>query len=139
MDGNGSVIFIMCLYLLHTAKRAAPGTISRTRRGQPAQSYRIKFVLWNGSFSGRPYFSFPRAILFIRNVIFLASVRMVCNPSKSCCASPAALPWMLFQYWLDATGIPLMVKYLFSSSNVADSPPRLAETTLAPTFMVLSK
>ena len=30
-------------------------------------------------------------------------------------------------------------KYLFSSSKVADSPPLLAATTLAPTFMVLSK
>ena len=46
---------------------------------------------------------------------------------------------MLFQYWLEATGIPLMVKNLFSSSKVADNPPLLAQTTLAPTFMVLSK
>ena len=46
---------------------------------------------------------------------------------------------MLFQYWLEATGIPLMVKNLLSSSKVEDSPPRRAATTLAPTFMVLSK
>ena len=39
----------------------------------------------------------------------------------------------------DATGIPEMVKYLFSSSNVAEHPPRLAQATLAPTFIVLSK
>ena len=45
----------------------------------------------------------------------------------------------LFQYWLDATGIPEIVKYLFNSSNVAEQPPRLAHTTLAPTFIVLSK
>ena len=36
-------------------------------------------------------------------------------------------------------GIWLMVKYLFSSSKVAEQPPRLAQTTLAPTFIVLSK
>ena len=46
---------------------------------------------------------------------------------------------MLFQYWLEATGMPLMVKNLFSSSKVADRPPRRAHTTAAPTFMVLSK
>ena len=46
---------------------------------------------------------------------------------------------MLFQYWPDAIGIPDMVKYLFSSSKVAEQPPRRAHTTLAPTFMVLSK
>ena len=45
---------------------------------------------------------------------------------------------MLFQYWLDATGMPEMVKYLLSSSNVAEQPPRRAQTTLAPTFIVLS-
>ena len=32
-----------------------------------------------------------------------------------------------------------MVKYLFSSSKVADRPPRRATTTLAPTFIRLSK
>ena len=46
---------------------------------------------------------------------------------------------MLFQYWLDATGMPEIVKYLFNSSKVAEHPPLLAQTTLAPTFMVLSK
>ena len=38
-----------------------------------------------------------------------------------------------------AMGIPEMVKNLFSSSKVAEQPPRRAQTTLAPTFMVLSK
>ena len=46
---------------------------------------------------------------------------------------------MVFQYWLEAMGIPEIVKYLFSSSKVAEQPPRRAQTTLAPTFMVLSK
>ena len=45
---------------------------------------------------------------------------------------------MLFQYWLEATGMPEIVKYLFSSSNVAEQPPRRAQATLAPTFIVLS-
>ena len=40
---------------------------------------------------------------------------------------------------LEATGIPEMVKYLFNSSKVAEQPPRRAQTTPAPTFMVLSK
>ena len=35
-------------------------------------------------------------------------------------------------------GMPEIVKYLFSSSNVAEQPPRRAQTTLAPTFIVLS-
>ena len=39
----------------------------------------------------------------------------------------------------EATGIPEMVKYLFNSSKVAEQPPRRAQATLAPTFMVLSK
>ena len=70
--------------------------------------------------------------------MFLARVRMVCSPSSSCSACPGWLPWMLFQYWLEAIGILLMVKYLFNSSKVAEQPPRRAHTTLAPTFMVLS-
>ena len=44
----------------------------------------------------------------------------------------------MFQYWLLATGIPVMVKYLFSTSKVAVLPPRRQVTTAAPTFMVLS-
>ena len=71
--------------------------------------------------------------------MFRASVRMVCRPSASCAASPFSRPWTPFQYWLEATGMPQMVKYLLSSSNVAESPPRRATTTLAPTFIVLSK
>ena len=71
--------------------------------------------------------------------MFRARARMVCSPSASWAASPGSLPWTLFQYWLEATGIPEMVKNLFSSSKVADYPPRRATTTLAPTFMVLSK
>lgn len=55
-------------------------------------SQRIKFVRSNGSLSGRPYASFPSAMLFMRNVIFRARVRMLCSPSRSCAASPAALP-----------------------------------------------
>ena len=64
---------------------------------------------------------------------------MICLPSSSWLASPFARPWMEFQYWLEAMGIPEIVKYLFSSSKVAEQPPRRAQTTLAPTFMVLSK
>ena len=71
--------------------------------------------------------------------MFRARVRMVCRPSASWAASPGRRPWTLFQYWLEATGIPAMVKYLFSSSKVADRPPRRATTTLAPTFIRLSK
>ena len=99
----------------------------------------MKLVAWRGSFSGRPKASLPRAMLFIKNVMFRARARMVWRPSASWAASPGRRPWTLFQYWLEATGIPEMVKNLFSSSKVADSPPRRAATTLAPTFMVLSK
>ena len=68
-----------------------------------------------------------------------ARVRMVCSPSASSFASPGAPPCTLFQYWLETTGMPLMVKYLFSSSKVAEQPPRRATAIQAPTFMVLSK
>ena len=44
----------------------------------------------------------------------------------------------MFQYWLLATGIPVMVKYLFSTSKDAVLPPLRQVTTAAPTFMVLS-
>ena len=66
----------------------------------------MKCVAIRSSFSGRPNCSLPSAILFIKNVMLRASVRIVCRPSPSCSASPGARPWMLFQYWLDAIGIP---------------------------------
>ena len=58
----------------------------------PRPFYRMKFVLWNGSFSGRPYCSLPRAMLFIKKAILRARVRIVCRPSASCAASPGAVP-----------------------------------------------
>ena len=69
-----------------------------------------KWVRRGSSRSGRPYFSRPRAMLLTRKAIFRARVRMVRRPSASWAASPGARPWMLFQYWLEATGIPLKVK-----------------------------
>ena len=45
-------------------------------------------VLCAVDLSGRPYFAFPRAMLFIRNVMFRARVRIVWRPSASCAASP---------------------------------------------------
>ena len=72
--------------------------------------YLMKFVPTRFSFSGSPMASFPKAMLFTRNATFRPSVRMTCSPSASCAASCALLPWMLFQYWLDATGIPEIVK-----------------------------
>ncbi len=52
----------------------------------------MKFVERRLSFSGKPYFSFPRAMLLIRNDMFLASVLAVCFPSSSFSASPGILP-----------------------------------------------
>ena len=69
----------------------------------------MKCVAILSSFSGRPNCSLPSAILFIKNVMLRASVRIVCRPSPSCSASPGAQPWMLFQYWLEATGMPEIV------------------------------
>ena len=40
-------------------------------------AYLIKFVLTGSSFSGRPYFSLPKAIDFIRKDIFLAKVLII--------------------------------------------------------------
>ena len=41
------------------------------------------------------------------------------------------LPWTLFQYCDDTTGIRAIVKYLFSRSNDALAPPRRQLTTAA--------
>lgn len=98
----------------------------------------MKCVHSCGSVSGSPKASRPSAMLFIRKDMLRASVRIVCKPSASCAACPGSRPWMLFQYWLEATGIPEIVKNLFSSSKVAEQPPRRAQTTDAPTFMALS-
>ncbi len=46
------------------------------------------FVRWKLSCSGRPYFSLPRVMLFMRKVLFLARVRMICSPSASRPVSP---------------------------------------------------
>ena len=43
-------------------------------------------------------------------------------------------PWMLFQYWLDAIGILLIVKNLFNSSKVAEHPPLLGAYNACPNF-----
>lgn len=100
--------------------------------------YRIKLVATRGSFSGRPYCARPSAMLFTRNAMFRPSVRITCMPSRSCRTSSAVLPCTLFQYWLDATGMPEIVKNLLISSNVALAPPRRQLTTAAPTFIDLS-
>ena len=71
--------------------------------------------------------------------MFRASTRTVCRPSASWAASPGARPWTEFQYWLAATGMFAMVKYLLIWSKVAEAPPRRQTATVAPTFMVLSK
>ena len=68
-----------------------------------------------------------------------ARVRIICKPSASWAASPFSRPWMPFQYWPLAMGMPEMPKNLFSSSYVAVRPPRLAAATAAPTFIVMSK
>ena len=100
--------------------------------------FRTKLVWTGASFSGKPNFSLPRAMDFMRKVMFFASVRIVWSPSASSAASPGAHPWTLFQYWLEAIGIPEIVKYLLRTSNVAEQPPRRATATDAPTFMRLS-
>ena len=74
-----------------------------------------------------------------KKAIFFASVLIIWRPSRSCSASPCVAPWIPFQYCPDATGIPVIVKYLFSSSNVEVSPPLRAAATQAPTFILLSK
>ena len=77
-------------------------------------------------------------MLFIRKAMFRPRVRMVCSPSRSCRTSSAEPPYTMFQYWLLAMGMPLMVKYLFSTSKEEVLPPLRQVTTAAPTFMVLS-
>ena len=54
--------------------------------------YQIKFVTASGSVSGSPNCSFPSAMLFIRNTMFLARVRIVWRPSSSISASPFSIP-----------------------------------------------
>jgi len=63
------------------------------------------------SFSGNPNFSFPNEMHLIKNAIFLPNERIVCKPSSSSCTSSGVYPWTLFQYWLEAIGIPEIVKY----------------------------
>jgi len=85
-------------------------------------SYRIKFVMMPGSLSGigcPPFFR-----LFSTHTMLSPKVRIVCNPSASCEASPGRRPCTLFQYWELTTGMSFIVKYLFNRSNVALAPPR---------------
>ena len=59
----------------------------------------MKLVGAQASLTGRPYFSLPRAMLFMRKPILRARVRMVCMPSLSRALSPSSLPKTTFQYW----------------------------------------
>lgn len=54
--------------------------------------YLMKCVHTCSSVSGRPNCSLPSAMHFIRNVMFLASTRIVCFPSPSMSACPGSLP-----------------------------------------------
>ena len=125
-----SITYILMAAVIYTACNLAYNTLLALEAPNPADRVTMSSIR---------FFLTMATVLFINYNLFLASTRIVCKPSASCDASPASLPCTLFQYWLDATGIPLIVKYLLSSSNVADKPPRLATTTLAPTFIVLSK
>ena len=84
---------------------------------------RMKLVDTRFSGTGSPYFSRPRAMLRMRKIMFSASARIIWSPSRSSVASPGFLPWIPFQYCPEATGVPEMVKYLFSSSKVDVRPP----------------
>ena len=68
---------------------------------------------------------------FSIQAILRARVRIVCNPSASCSASPGKSPCTLFQYCYGTTGILLMVKYLFKRSKVALAPPLRHTATAA--------
>ena len=59
---------------------------------------------------------------------------MTASPSSSRRTSSGVVPWTMFQYREETTGIWLMVKYLFSWSRVAVVPARRAEATAAPGF-----
>lgn len=100
---------------------------------QMAFYYLIKLVWFPLSVSGS---ATPAALPASKHLIiharFLARFLMVCMPSASCSASPGTRPCTRFQYVEPATGICDMPKYLFSTSNVADVPPRLATATDAP-------
>ena len=52
----------------------------------------LNFVAVRSSCSGRPYSFLPSSMDFIRNVIFFASIRIVCLPSSSISASPFSQP-----------------------------------------------
>ena len=85
-------------------------------------SHRMKWVGVHGSGSGTaspPCFKFFNIQAMLR-----PRVRIVCSPSMSWEASPGKRPCTLFQYCDGTTGMLLMVKYLFSRSNVALAPPR---------------
>ena len=61
------------------------------------KNQRTKDVRAKVSASGRPYFSFPRAIERIKKTIFRATIRAFCKPSSSASISPFAPPNPLFQ------------------------------------------
>ena len=90
----------------------------------------------------------PRKRFFFRQaVLFSSKGDALDQEGHVLCQGPHDLqPFFILRGFLGAvavdavaTGIPLIVKYLFNPSKVADRPPRLADTTLAPTFIVLSK
>ena len=78
-----------------------------------------KLVKDSCSIFGRPYFSFASAKARIINAIFRARFLIVCRPSRSFFTSSAVKPCTWFQYVEEATGMLLMVKYLFNTSKLA--------------------
>ena len=86
------------------------------------RAYEIKLVAIHGSCGGRG--RSVCAMLLSRYAILFPSVRMVCIPSRSRLTSSGVNPWVEFQYWLDTTGICMMVKYLFSLRLSGSSPRR---------------
>ena len=57
--------------------------------------------------------SLPSFIHFISHAIFSPRVRIICKPSRSCITSSGVLPWTIFQYLDETTGIDEFKKTRF--------------------------
>ena len=85
----------------------------------------MKLVFTGGSPAGGSIPAALPAAMHLRSQAMLQPrVRMTDRPSSSCRTSSGVLPWTMFQYREDTTGIWLMVKYFWSWSRAAVVPPR---------------
>ena len=96
----------------------------------------MKFIGCHGSRSGK--LGSPVWIFLSSQAMLLAIVRMVCNPSVSRAASPSDLPYTIFQYYEETTGMFIIWNGIFRVWKAAVAPPlRHTHTAAAGLFCTL--